>query len=199
MSYRRVKPRFQAIRNLQYFQEIDRLVRDGYAGSVIVSKLQAQGHTIQMEPSRLAAEINAYRRDLSAVETLANLKPVTVVQAEQKLAALLNEAEEIAGLYGIQRARVMALHATESANPGVHNRNLGNEVRVAAELLRTSVAIKRDTGFGGAATTPAVVDAREPLSAEAQVVISDPQKRQRVLDALRQIRDAQVLPFRKPA
>ncbi|CAB4203571.1 hypothetical protein UFOVP1382_183 [uncultured Caudovirales phage] len=197
--YRRTKPKFSVIRALPCFAEIDRMAREGYAGLVIAKRVQASGHASNMEVGKLAAEINAFRRDLSAVELLEHTKPALVIKAEEKLAAALDEAEEVAALYAIQRTRVLNLHEVEKKNPGVHNRLLGNEVRVAAELLRTSVAIKKDVGFGTRVEKTSHDADREPLTPQAQEVMSDPQKRQRVLDALKQIRDAEVLPFRKQA
>ena len=203
MTYRRQKPKFTRLRMAHYFSEVDSLVRQGFTGTMIARMLHERGDAEDLSEGRLSAEINAYRRSLSAMELVEAMKPRFVHEAEKQIIATLDEAKELAELYAIQRERIVTLHKAEKDNQ-THNRLLSNEVRVAAEVLRTSHQIKVEVGVHreDGSRTDVKVDVETRYGDGVSRVMLDPRSRQRIVDALRQVRSSvtgEVVPFPKAA
>jgi hypothetical protein len=136
----------------------------------------------------LAAQLCAYRRTLSAAELVAVREPGFVADAKKEINDGLDELAELAEIYKVQKARILQARQLEEQLK-ILNKGLGNEVRIAGELLRTSVSIKESIGLNGDIDTrnpgPAfMMDTRSRYGERVSRVIEDPGHRNKVLGAV---------------
>jgi hypothetical protein len=180
---------FRQIEQLKCFPQVRELLLSGRPATRVAKAIQEDFEEMQdTERQSLVAYLLAFRRNLSAVELVKATNPRFVSDAMDTIDQGLDEMAELAEIFGIQKDRIIQGHELEK-NLKVLNRTLGNEVRIAAELLRTSHQIKTDLGAnsgsgGQTRVNPAVAfDIRSRFGEGVARVMADPSKRTRVLEA----------------
>lgn len=184
-------PAFVLIEGLKCFDIVKQKLLAGVPGSQVARYVhEDMGEGDCYTRRTLTAYLLAYRRRLSAFELVAIRHPEYVNKAMEEIDQGLDEISELAEIYGVQKDRIYIGHKMETKLK-VLNKTLGNEVRVAAELLRTSFQIKESlgaTGAGRAGSRPGpemLFNVRARYGEQTARVLSDPSKRTRVIEAAR--------------
>ena len=184
---------FKKLRSCPSFPEARARMLAGVPPTRVAAYMHECGDYVSLKLHDLVTTLCAYRRTLSAVELIATKDPQFVSNAKQKVLDGVNELEELGVIYNIQKARIMQGRELEK-KIGVLNKTLGNEVRIAGEILRTSATIKEQIGFGDDKSddvNPAFrYDTRARYGERVARVIEDPTKRNRVLNAVTALLDA---------
>ena len=181
--------RFWKLRKMKCFPEVRAKLVAGVSTVKIARWVQDDcGERNDIKLGSLAAELSALRRSLGSMELVQAMHPGVFDDAVDKLGNGLNELEELAEIYGVQKTRIMDMHEMEKKLKVPH-RGTGNEVRIAAELLRTSHQIKADLGalnhMDRVEPGPAdLYDVRGRYGEQVASVIGDPERRMRVLAAV---------------
>lgn len=186
--------RFRRIRTSPLYPVILERIKAGDSPIRLAHWMQEQGEADDVKVSTLIVELCAFRREVAALHLLDRREPKFVKDAKDRAEAAISEIEEIADIYRLQRKRIQRMVRLEK-KMGVSNRMVGNEVRIAAELLRSSHAIKMDLGVnGGRDLGTLTLQPGVPPSAVHQThqtygdgvarVLDDPQSRQRLLDVV---------------
>lgn len=179
---------FADIRMLPCYPEVKRRLAAGHTAASVVRYIQDhEGHLTEKKPRKLAARLSALRRKLATLELVKHSEPALYEEARNKLDNGLNELEELASIYAIQKERIGIGYDLEKKLK-VLNKTLGNEVRIAAELLRTRHQVKQDLrldGEGidrGRAGPAEMLNVRSRYGERVARVVNDASKRTRVLE-----------------
>ena len=188
---------FGKLRSMPSFEEAKDRLLAGVTPTRVAKWMHEQGDYTDIPPTSLAATLCAYRRTLSSAELVQTREPSFVANAKDEIEEGLDELAELAEVFGIQKDRILQGRKLES-KLGVLNKTLGNEVRIAGELLRTSMTIKQSLGL--ASDTPAEAgqhpgpqfryDVRSRYGERIAQVVEDPGKRNRVLNVVQALVDA---------
>jgi hypothetical protein len=181
-------PPFRQIEKLKCFDQVKALLLSGRPATRVAAAIHEQfGEMKDHEHGTLVAYLLAYRRTLSAMELAKVTQPQFVSDAMDKIDQGLDELAELAEIFQIQKSRIIQGNELEK-NLKVLNRTLGNEVRIATEMLRTSHQMKVElgarSGGGSVHMNPAVAyDVQSRYGEKVARVMADPSKRTRVLEA----------------
>jgi len=181
---------FSRLRSCKSFPEAKSRLLAGVGPTGVARFMHSEGDYTECSYQSLAAMLCAYRKTLSSTEMLSLQKPGFVSAAVKEIEDGLDELSELAEIFQVQKARILQGRKLET-KLGVLNKTLGNEVRIAGELLRTSVTVKQQlapTENGDVRAThpgPAFqYDTRSRYGDRVAQVIEDPGKRNRVLNAV---------------
>lgn len=179
---------FAKLRACDCFPEAKNRLLAGVPPTKVAKFIQDNGEYTHIHWRSLAAQLCAYRRTLHPAELVKIREPDFVADAKEKIQQALDEEAEIAELFQVQKERIKQGRSLEE-KLGVLNKTLGNEVRIAAELLRTSAAIKEQTGLADPVADRGIApahmyDVRSRYGERVAKVIEDPSKRSRVLSAV---------------
>lgn len=186
---------FNRIESLECFPKVKELLLAGRPATRIAKTIQGDfGEWTDIKESSLVVYLISYRKSLSAMELAKTTQPQFVSDAMDKIGQGLDELAELAEIFEVQKGRIMMGHTMEK-NLKVLNRTLGNEVRIAAELLRTSHQIKADLGAAGSGNgmkaDPSVhYNISSRFGESVARVMSDPSKRTKVLEAAKRAMEA---------
>jgi hypothetical protein len=195
-SHLQTKEEFSRLRMLKCFGELVSRLKSGQSTYQIAKWVQDEkGEGLDVAVGSLRAQIAAFRREMKALVLLEARQPAFVQEAMDKVNKGLNELDELQSIYELQKQRIVAMHELET-KLGISNRMTGNEVRIAAELLRTRHQIKMDLGVDGGPNLGTLTiqpgvrpqdryAVRDRYGSEIESVIDVPEKRQRVLDTVR--------------
>jgi len=186
---------FGKLHGFASFPEAKHRILAGVTPTRVARWMHEQGDYTDIPVRSLAATLCAYRRTLSARELIATREPQFVAEAKDEVNSGLDELQELAAIFAIQKNRVVMGHELESKLK-ILNKSLGNEVRIAGELLRTSMTIKQSLGLasGGDADRrgdPTFKhDVRSRYGERVAQVLENPGKRNRVLNVVSSLLEA---------
>lgn len=187
------------IRRLKCFPEVVARLKSGESTYKIAPWIQDEcGEALDISCITLRAQLATFRREMKSLVLLEARQPAFVQNALEKVKKGLDELDELEKIYEIQKQRIEDMHKLEKKLT-IANRITGHEIRIAAELLRTRHQIKMDLGLEGGrqlgtlTIAPGTTGSRPELHYDTQSrygtevasVIDVPEKRQRVLDAVR--------------
>lgn len=179
---------FAKLRSCESFPEAKSRLLAGVGPTAVARYMQECGDYVGISYQSLAAMLCAYRKTLSASELVAVREPGFVADAMQEIDNGLDELSELAAIFQVQKSRILQGRKLE-VKLGILNKTLGNEVRIAGELLRTSVTVKQQITGGDDVRVshpgPAFsYNTRSRYGERVATVIEDPAKRNRVLNAV---------------
>ena len=182
---------------MKCFPDMVARLKSGHSTYQVATWVQDEcGESTDIAMMTLRAHIAAFRRQMKALVLLEARQPAFVKDAMDQVNKGLNELDELRAIYEVQKERILDMHGLEK-KLGISNRMTSNEVRIAAELLRTSHQIKMDLGVDGgrdlgtvtlrpgSAHPSAHYNTRDRYGVEIESVVAAPAKRQRVLDTVR--------------
>lgn len=156
----------------------------------VAAFIHHSGHLLDLTLSELGVRLAAYRRQQPLLDKLANEDPNKAKQLVKLANGAINELHEIADLYTVQKARVLDMREKEIAS-GHIDKNIGNEVRIAGEMLRTSLTIKQSLGITKEVNINTASEvgarARDIYGDSVADVLEDPKSRGRVISAVESI------------
>jgi hypothetical protein len=188
MAVGKLTGQFARLRSCACFPEVRARLLSGVSPTRIALYIHECGEYKDLGYRSLAAQLCAYRRTLSAAELVAVREPGFVADAKKEINDGLDELAELAEIYNVQKARIIQGRKLEE-KLGVLNKTLGNEVRIAGEMLRTHAAIKQQIGLVADIDTRnpgpgMMLDTRSRYGERVARVIEDPGRRNRVLNAV---------------
>lgn len=152
--------------------------------------LHVHGEFQHYTVEQLAVRLAAYRRQQPLLDKLANEDPAKAKSLVKLADGAINELHEIADLYSVQKARVLSMRSKEIES-GVIDKNIGNEVRIAGEIIRTSLTIKQSLGITKEVNINVASEvgarARDIYGDKVAEVMEDPKSRSRVISAVESI------------
>jgi hypothetical protein len=186
---------FKKLRACPSFPEAKARLLAGVPPTRVAVYMHECGDYLSLTLPNLVTTLCAYRRTLSSMELVATCDPKFVQDAKGVISDAMDEMEELAAIYKIQKERIVQGRDLEK-KIGVLNKSLGNEVRIAGEILRTSATIKEQLGLADA--TPHDIapthryDTRARFGERVAGVIEDPGKRNKVMGAVNALLAASV-------
>tara|TARA_B100001094_G_scaffold294543_1_gene315253 strand:- start:372 stop:1034 length:663 start_codon:yes stop_codon:yes gene_type:complete len=191
----RVK-RFSRFTGLSCFDEFEAKISYGYTNHAIATWLQDEkGKCKDVKPRSLATMVGRYRKALPPMKR--GIKPDVRGQVQEKalkeVEKSIDELKEVSKLYRIQMDRVSEGVEQEAEIRGLV-KTLGQEINLAASLLRQSHAIKMDLGLDGGRDLGTVtvrpevlLSVKENHGDSVYSAISSPQSRGKVLAIAKQL------------
>jgi hypothetical protein len=188
---------FEKLKQLKCLPELVSRVKHGESSQQIADWLQHEKKQLTQDSNaKVRALILAFTRELGALTLIQSRAPQYFHDAMDKVEKSVNELDEIGWLYSIQKERVLNIYESEKKSGyknGAQNTRLQQEMKVAADLLKTSHQIKMDvTGsrnLGTLTVAPAGtvthMNVSERFGDDIAGVLEEPEKRQRVLDTVR--------------
>lgn len=179
--------RFNKLKAMKCFQEMHTNVCGGWPIRELARWIQEEKREYsEITRNSLITILTEYRNALPPVEVLNNEALPIMERASEQLENGLNTLDEMEKLYRIQMARVVMDHKIETAI-GKSLKDLGNEMRVARELLVSYEELRMDLGLAkrhlgqidiDAKMTADISAAYSPQIAEG---VDDAQSRQKLL------------------
>lgn len=178
---------FMKLRTLKCFKEMHQMLLDGFGPAAVADFIQKEKkeHT-DITRTSLIYTLRKYRAEIPKTEVMQPKLPDHVEKVEARVRASLNELDELHDLYLLQRNRIDIDVALEKQVKKLIP-TTGQEVRIAADMLRTSAQLKIDIGMsasiiGGAQADGSLSDtlSKRVTNAAAAKVLEDPQSRLRL-------------------
>ena len=167
------------IRALKCWREVESKLQIGVNHLTIAGWIQSKGELTDVKDLTIAAGLAAIAGEVVA------LTGGTPDEVDFSSSAELNELEEMATLFQIQKTRVLNARKMEEKLNGGLNPRLSNDIRIAAELIRTVAQIKSDHRKNPVIAVPVgKKQGRERYGERVASVIENPKSRNRVMAAV---------------
>lgn len=201
----KMRPRFAKIHALTCKEDLDAMIRAGYALPKVAKWLQEEmGEYTDINQSSLVTTLSRYRKAMPAGDLLAVKNIKVAGRAARKIEEGLDELDELAGLYGDLRERIklgMRLErgrkkrGDKAAIPPSLNPKLTQDFAVALQLLARRHDIKMDLGIQrGSENTNVEIDPevaaklKEKYGEDVSAALGNPESRAKVLSIVEMIK-----------
>jgi hypothetical protein len=138
-----------SLETLTCFPELKARVQAGWPSQRVADYIEttypAEYAGLGMVKGELIDHLNSFRKALTPLETVAIRMPAEVIKAKEKIDAGLDIMAEMQELYAIQKGRINIDVGTEKKLNKLF-KTTGNEIAIAAALLRDLAAIMGDLG-----------------------------------------------------
>lgn len=185
---------FKKLRALRCFNEVYERIIQGWAPSELARFIQMDRSEYQdVSQVSLMQTIERFRKTIPPAVLVNKRMPKAMERAIEEVEDGLDELKELTALYRLHMERVHMDHAIEKRMNKSLN-TMTNEIRVAKELLTAIADLKMDLGLNtrhlGQVDAEVTVEANENSvfgKASIQEVVSDPEKRRKVLNIAERI------------
>lgn len=133
------------LKNSIYWDEIDKMVREGYSLSYIADWILQKEEFKDLKKRSIESSLYKYRKELSPMEVAKTKMPKVFLEAWQKIEKDINELRELRKLYLLQRDRLNIDYKTEK-KIGKLFATTHREVITAVQILKDLVGLKQSLG-----------------------------------------------------
>lgn len=195
--------KFMRLKALDCFEEVLQMLRYGYTRKRIAQYIQdEQGEYTDVTQDSLIRMLNRFtkqefhRYEKSVDKTLPSQEELPAEDEEQALERKekqdkLNVIDEYSSLYQLQRDRIDRAVRRERKSDGLLMKEIGKEIRIAAEILNDLGQYQQDVGILPRQAKQIDVNVgpqrqlSEPQSSAAEKIADNPSRRGRVLEFLK--------------
>jgi hypothetical protein len=132
------------------FSQIKNMIQAGWPPSkvteFVIEQFYEDFEKLDIDADQLTSQLADYRKKLSASEMVAMRLPAEIMKAKEALEEGVDIVKELQTLYKTQKARIEIDYGTEKKLNKLF-KNTGNEIAIAAGLLRDLAFLKRDLGL----------------------------------------------------
>lgn len=186
---------FTRLKQLRCFEAVHEKIINGYPIVEIAKFIQQnQGEYLDVGQQSLMDTLTRYRTIVPPLEMIRREEmPISVARKLDQAEANLDEIAEMRKLYDIQVSRIEMDNKLEKQINKALN-TLGNEIRIAKELLESSAKLKQETGVMRKELGTISIDGHMTHSAAPQKpntavqnILDNPQSRNKILNIAQSI------------
>ena len=146
---KKVSSRFQRLEAMPCFEEIKDRIVAGWSSPKIANFIieEKQDAFSELDISEVTLEnwIYDYKKKIASTEIISR-SPQALEKVEKRIEKTLDEVDELKDLYSIQKNRIDIDVGTEK-KIGKLFKGTGQEIKIAADMLRASAEMKMDMGL----------------------------------------------------
>jgi hypothetical protein len=181
-------PSFSRLKELKCFKDVHQRLVDGWPLSEVARYIQQDcKEYTDISKEGLISTLSKYRQTIPALEIAKKeLSPVTVQKVEEVHKGL-DELKALEDLFRVQLDRIAMDHKLEK-QIGKSLNTLGNEIRVAKEIIEASAKLKMELGINDKQLGTLNVDVggavvhADVSNPAVKKILDDPQKRTKLLN-----------------
>jgi hypothetical protein len=139
--------KFSKLKELPYFDEIDRRIRAGFAVEEVAEWMQEDLNLrTEIKRESLVRQLYRYKKDIPPGELLTENEPLYVRKAVEKMGRGIDELEEMKKLYLYQLKRISIDGSTESKINKLFG-SQSKEIKLAYDMLQQMMQKKMELGI----------------------------------------------------
>lgn len=190
------KERFQKLKEMGCFKQVDRRIRAGYPLIEVARYIhEDREEYLDVKRDSLVAVLSEYRESLPPGDIVKQHMPKSFAKAEERLEQGLDELAEIGEIYMMQKHRVERfIEQDHELGLALPNKVMTLDIQLLMKMLKTSLDMKMDLGMtkrhlGEMAVDTRIMEiARERFGERVAKTLGDPESRRKVIDLVDRIK-----------